>query len=116
MFGYCAIGRANIATPPTITIRIAITIATIGLPTKKRDMAQCPPEDEPPDDDAAAAVAPWDAGTVCTSMPGLRRTRSDTIAFSPALTPFSTIHIVPTCSPVLIGRKSTLPSDPTTAT
>src|SRR6266851_3518990 len=112
MFGYCAIGRANIATPPTITIRIA----TIGLPTKKRDMAHCPPEDEPPDDDAADAVALWEAGTAFTSMPGLRRTRSDTIAFSPALTPFSTIHIVPTCSPILIVRKSTLPSDPTTAT
>ena len=39
MFGYWAIGRPTIATAPTMTMRMAMTIATIGRPTKKRDTA-----------------------------------------------------------------------------
>src|SRR5512139_3933207 len=37
--GYCAIGRPRIATRPSITVTIEITIATIGRLTKKRAMA-----------------------------------------------------------------------------
>src|SRR3954469_6630684 len=35
MFGNCAVGRLSIATTPMMTIRIAITIATIGRLMKK---------------------------------------------------------------------------------
>src|ERR1700722_11663206 len=38
MFGNCATGRLAMATAPTITIRMAITIATIGRLMKKLDM------------------------------------------------------------------------------
>src|SRR3954462_10661899 len=38
MSGYCAIGRPFIATPPSITMMIDSTIATIGRLTKKRAM------------------------------------------------------------------------------
>ena len=34
--GYCAMGRPVIATRPRMTVRIAITIATMGRSTKKR--------------------------------------------------------------------------------
>src|SRR6266446_7165499 len=38
MFGNCATGRLTIVTPPTITIRMAITIATMGRLMKNFDM------------------------------------------------------------------------------
>jgi hypothetical protein len=37
--GYCAIGSPFIATTPTRTVTMEITIATIGRLTKKRAMA-----------------------------------------------------------------------------
>ena len=40
--GYCAIGRPCIATRPSITMMIDITIATMGRLTKKRAMATSP--------------------------------------------------------------------------
>ena len=36
MDGYCATGRPARATTPRITVRIAMTMATIGRSTKKR--------------------------------------------------------------------------------
>src|SRR5580693_5486103 len=39
MFGNCATGRPAIATAPTITVRIAITIATIGRLMKNLDIS-----------------------------------------------------------------------------
>jgi len=39
MFGNCAIGKSAIAIAPTITVRIAITIATMGRRMKKLAMA-----------------------------------------------------------------------------
>ncbi len=42
MFGYWATGRPSIATAPTMTMRMAMTIATMGRPTKKRAMASDP--------------------------------------------------------------------------
>jgi hypothetical protein len=38
MFGNCATGRVAMVTTPTITIRMAITIATMGRLMKKFDM------------------------------------------------------------------------------
>src|SRR5271156_3049640 len=38
MFGNCAIGRVAIVTAPTMTIRIAMTIATIGRLMKNLDI------------------------------------------------------------------------------
>ena len=38
MDGYCAIGRPIMDTRPRITVRIAMTIATIGRSTKNRVM------------------------------------------------------------------------------
>src|SRR5580700_6035217 len=38
MFGNCATGRLTIETMPTITVRMAITIATMGRLMKKLDM------------------------------------------------------------------------------
>src|SRR3984957_21254462 len=39
IFGNCATGRLAIATAPTITVRIAITIATIGRLMKNFDIS-----------------------------------------------------------------------------
>src|ERR1700732_2928090 len=39
MFGNCATGRLAIATAPTMTVRIAITIATIGRLIKNLDIS-----------------------------------------------------------------------------
>src|SRR5258708_39196369 len=43
MFGNCAIGKVTIVIAPTITVRIAITIATIGRRMKKFAMVSAPP-------------------------------------------------------------------------
>src|SRR5947208_944705 len=50
MLGNCAIGRPAIVTAPTITVTIAITMATIGRLMKNLDMIQLPAGE------AAAAV------------------------------------------------------------
>ena len=42
MFGNCAIGKSAIAIAPTITVRIAITIATMGRRMKKLAMVSAP--------------------------------------------------------------------------
>src|SRR2546430_14815359 len=42
MSGYCAMGSVTIATAPIRTIRMAMTIATMGRPTKKRDISAIP--------------------------------------------------------------------------
>jgi len=39
MFGYCATGSPAMETSPTMTMMMAITIATIGRRMKKFDMA-----------------------------------------------------------------------------
>src|SRR5579862_5004676 len=38
MFGNCATGKVTVITTPTITVRIAMTIATMGRLIKKLDM------------------------------------------------------------------------------
>ena len=42
MLGNCAIGRPTMVTAPTITMTMAITIATIGRLMKNLDMTQLP--------------------------------------------------------------------------
>src|SRR5438045_6359640 len=42
MFGNCAVGSASMATIPTSTIRIEMTIATMGRRMKKFDMSLLP--------------------------------------------------------------------------
>src|SRR5713226_862347 len=66
MFGYWATGRPNIATAPPMTVRMAITIATIGRLTKKWDMAHCSPDEAAGE---AAARESVEAGVARTSMP-----------------------------------------------
>src|SRR5260370_2126746 len=43
MFGYCAMGNWNMATRPTITMRIEMTIATMGRLMKNLAMALARP-------------------------------------------------------------------------
>jgi len=43
MFGYCAMGNCAIATRPMITIRMEMTIATIGRSMKNLAMARSSP-------------------------------------------------------------------------
>ena len=43
MSGYCAVGNDSIATMPTITIKIAITMATMGRRMKNFDMSHLAP-------------------------------------------------------------------------
>jgi hypothetical protein len=40
MFGYCAMGSWNMATMPTITMRMEMTIATMGRLMKNLAMAR----------------------------------------------------------------------------
>ena len=42
MFGYCAMGRPAIETSPTMTVMMAMTIATIGRLTKNCGMKNWP--------------------------------------------------------------------------
>src|SRR5579872_5748660 len=42
MLGNCAIGSRKIITPPAMTKKIAITIATVGCRMKNRDMLLTP--------------------------------------------------------------------------
>jgi len=63
-------------------------------------MAQGPGDDELARDGAADGGVLSDAGTARTVIPGLNRAMSETITFSPALTPLSMIVRVPTCSAV----------------
>src|SRR5438105_3874543 len=99
-----------------MTMRMAMTIATMGRPTKNRDIAQRSADEEREGDGAADAVLLSVAGTACTGIPGLSRTTSETTTLSPALMPWSTTDIVPTCSATVTGRRSNLPSAPTTPT
>src|SRR5580658_2914371 len=48
MLGNCAVGRVSIVTTPTSTIRIEMTIATIGRLIKNLAMVSCPLRPPPP--------------------------------------------------------------------
>ena len=76
MLGNCATGRLVIVTPPTITIRIAITIATIGRLMKNFDIAQFPSPESC-------------AGLAVTRVPSLSFASPSTTTCSPGLRPSS---------------------------
>ena len=103
MLGNWAIGRPAIVTTPTITVTIAITMATIGRLMKNLDITQLP---------AGEAVA----DVTLTGMPSLTFCTPSTTTRSPGLRPWSMIHIGPLRSPTLTVRTLTLSSLPTTAT
>src|SRR3989440_8883998 len=103
MLGNWAIGKPVIVTAPTITVTIAITMATIGRLMKNLDITQLP---------AAEAVA----DVTLTGMPSLTFCTPSTTTRSPGLRPSSIIHMSPLRSPTLTVRTLTLSSLPTTAT
>src|SRR5206468_1419995 len=86
-------GRPAIVTAPTITVTIAITMATIGRLMKNLDMIQLPAGE------AAADV-------ILTGMPSLTFCTPSTTTRSPGLRPWSIIHMGPLRSPTLtVGSK-----------
>ena len=68
MFGNWETGKVAIATAPTITMRIAITIATIGRLMKKFDTFVSPVFDKRVSYSPDFAI--WRAGFGLTCMPG----------------------------------------------
>ena len=64
--GYCAIGRPLMATRPSSTVMIEITIATMGRLTKKRAMIYLAPSAGLPSRALSVAAG---AGFVTTVMP-----------------------------------------------
>ena len=103
MLGNWAMGRPTIVTAPTITVTIAITIATIGRLMKNFDIFQLAAFD-------ALAIA------IFTGMPSLTFCTPSTTTRSPGLMPCSIIHIGPLRSPTCTVLMLTLSSLPTTAT
>ncbi len=95
MLGNCATGRLVMVTAPTITIRMEITIATIGRSMKNFDIAQFPSPEEC-------------AGFGVTRVPSLSFCNPSTTTWSPGLRPSSITHIVPTVSPGFTARILTL--------
>src|SRR5258708_8615493 len=96
-------GRPVIVTTPTITVTMAITIATIGRLMKNLDMTQLTTTEE------LAAVT-------LTGIPSLTFCTPSTTTRSPGFRPCSTIHMEPLRSPTVTVRTLTLSSLPTTAT
>src|SRR5258706_11274264 len=94
MFGNCATGRAVIVTAPTITMRMEMTMATIGQLMKNLDTGQSP-------------FAGW-ACLIFTVEPFCTFCSPSTITSSPCLTPLSTIQSGPTRSATFIARMLTL--------
>src|SRR5216684_5403101 len=106
--GYCATGRLRIARRPPTTVMIEMTIATMGRLTKKRDISH-------PFAGAPAGAPAW-KGTGVTGRPSRTFWIPSATTLSPAATPSSITHSVPTRAPTLTGRMATLLSFPTTAT
>src|ERR1700722_17989914 len=144
MFGNCATGRLAIVTAPTITIRMAITIATIGRLMKKLDMDldSFRSNFEIPALTSSAGAAREEAGLLrfskqddhcyysgthvrghwvtnglgCTVVPGRRVCWPCATTRSPGFSPSWIIHMVPTRSPTFTERMAILLSCPTTLT
>src|SRR6266446_6756598 len=79
MFGYCAMGSWAMATRPTITTRMEMTIATIGRSMKNLAMAR--------------SYLGW-ATVSLTFAPALTLSSPSTMTRSPGFNPCSTIHQV----------------------
>ncbi len=139
MFGNCATGKLTIVMAPTITVRMAITIATMGRLIKKLDISSASFQlisalcvipiwqqgeglgrfSQPTQLLASvsrAIVIQLDTnGLGCTIMPGRKACWPSATTRSPAFSPSSMIHMVPIRSPTLTGRIEILPSGPTTS-
>src|SRR5579864_4348890 len=96
MSGYCDVGRVIIETAPTITVRIAMTMATIGLRIKNLDMGYLPAAR------GAACGAEADSGfTICglTRAPSRSFWRLSTITMASDGRPSSMTQSLPDCGP-----------------
>ena len=91
---------------PTSTIRIEMTMATMGRLIKNFDMGHSPP--------AAAAESTNGLGFTC--IPSFTFIKPCATIFSPALRPSVMTQLGPTRSPTFTVRKLTLLSAPTTTT
>src|SRR5579862_2927140 len=107
MLGNCATGSRIIEIAPMTTVRIAITIATIGRLMKNFDIDYLPPD---PDLD------PDLNGTGVTVLPFFTFDVPSATTRSPGFKPLLMIHIVSTRSPTSTLRIVTLLFGPTTAT
>ena len=80
MFGNCATGRVSIDTRPTITIRMAITIATMGRLMKNFDITGLlgsPAAEYPAWDSPCAPSRTFEVPSETTRSPGFRPLRND---------------------------------------
>ena len=103
MSGNCPTGRPRMVIAPTMTIRIEMTMATIGRLMKNLDMAQ-----------RSSTVVGAGFGT--TGVASLTFSSPATTTWSPGCKPSSITQSVPTFSPAFTGRMLALLSAPTTAT
>ena len=104
MSGNCATGSRAIVMAPMNTVKIAITIATMGRLIKNLDMSHFPPE-------------PESNGTGVTVSPSLILDVPSATTRSPTFKPLLMTHIVSTRSPTSTLRMATLLSGgSTTAT
>src|SRR6185503_567583 len=108
--GNCASGSASIAIRPTMTVTIAMTMATIGRLMKNAEIMAYVLS-------YRAAVSEGAAiGFGLTTISGLTFWVPSATTVSPGLIPSSIIHIVSNRSPTLTVRMATLLSLSTTAT
>src|SRR6185312_12665726 len=107
MSGYCEMGRFSIETMPMTTVRMAITIATMGRRMKKLDIAYLP---APPEAAEDAGIDVWCGltGTPSFSFWILLR-----MMRSPDLRPDVTTQFGPYCGPRVTFTMCTLSSGPT---
>ena len=96
MSGYCEVGRVSIETVPMITVRMAMTMATMGRRIKNLDMGQGL---------AVCCLAGTERGRFgrdscgATGTPSLSFCRLSVITIAPASSPLSTIQSLPNCGP-----------------
>src|SRR5438094_331167 len=107
MFGYSATGSCTIATTPTITMRMEITIATMGRLMKNFAMAGVYFGAAGSDGALAASPIFW---------PWRTRSPPSTTTRSPGLSPSAMTHSGPTRTSHFTVRTSTVSSSLTTAT
>ena len=103
MLGNWETGRPISVTAPTITVTMAITMATMGRLIKNLDIVQLP--------FAGAATR-----VGLTTIPSLAFCTPSNTTRSPGSRPSSTIHSAPVRSPTFTVLTVTLLSLPTTAT
>src|ERR1035437_6518951 len=103
MFGNCATGRLNIETAPMSTIKMAMTIATIGRLMKNLYMAQTWRENYLGGFDGVAELVSDPNGLGFTITPSFTFCAPSTTMRSPALRPLSITQFAPTCSPTFTG-------------